>query len=181
MINKNLNLDEIDLKLISLLKEDPYLTHTQIAEIVNRSQPTIGARLKKLKRKGILQIQAGLNFKKLDIHLAFVNLSTKNPKEIMEMAKYCPFMLNAFKIVGRYNIVILLLNTEIKKLEKIVNYHFRNNPQIQEVSLDIITDITKDFILPINAESEILKPILEDGCDANCKYCKFKKVMRFST
>ncbi|MFX0035825.1 MAG: Lrp/AsnC family transcriptional regulator [Candidatus Hermodarchaeota archaeon] len=181
MTDNNLNLDEIDLKLISLLKEDPNLTHTQIAEIVNRSQPTVGARLKKLKRKGILQIQAGFNFKKLNIHLALVNLNTKNPNEIMEMVEYCPFMLNAFRIVGKNNITILLVNTKIKKIERIVNHHFRNNPQILEVSMDIITDITKDLILPINADSEILKPILEDGCDANCKYCKFKKIMRYNT
>lgn len=74
MTAKKLNLDKIDLKLISLLQENPDLTHTQIAEIVNRSQPAIGARLKKLKNKGILQFQAGLNFKELDIQLAFVNL-----------------------------------------------------------------------------------------------------------
>ncbi|MFW9829598.1 MAG: Lrp/AsnC family transcriptional regulator, partial [Candidatus Thorarchaeota archaeon] len=53
MLNdKKLKLDKIDLKLISLLQEDPNLTHYQIAEIVNRSQPTVGTRLRKLKEKG---------------------------------------------------------------------------------------------------------------------------------
>jgi len=180
MPDRKLKLDKIDLKLISLLQEDPNLTHTQIAELVNRSQPAIGARLKKLKNKGILRFQAGLNFKELDIQLAFVNLLVKNPKHIMKMVKYCPFMLNAFRLSGKYNLIILLANTKIKKIDKIVNHHFRTNSQIQEVSMEIITNITKDLVFPINVDSEILEPILEDGCDANCKYCKFKKIMRFN-
>ena len=180
MTEKKLKLDKIDLKLISLVQEDPNLTHTKIAEIVNRSQPTVGARLKKLKNKGILQIQAGLNFKKLDIHLAFVYLYAKNPKEIMKMVKQCPFMLNAFRTSGKNNIIILLANKKIKKIDKIVNYHFRTNSQIQEVAIEIITDITKDLVLPIIVDSEILEPILEDGCEANCKYCKLNKLTRFN-
>lgn len=179
MNNKKLKLDEIDLKLISLLQEDPNLTHNQIAEIVNRSQPAVGIRLKKLKDKGILQFQAGLNLKKIYIQLAFVNLNVKNPDEIMEMVNHCPFMLNAFRLSGKYNITILLANTQIKKLFNIVNQHFRANSSVQKISMEIITDIAKNLILPIDVDSEVLEPILEDGCSANCKYCEYKKIMRF--
>ncbi|MFX1355976.1 MAG: Lrp/AsnC family transcriptional regulator [Promethearchaeota archaeon] len=179
MSNKKLKLDKIDLRVISLLQEDPNLTHTQIGEIVKRSQPSIGARLKKLKNKGILQVQAGLNFKNLDIQLAIVYLNVKNPTEIIKMVEQCPFMLNAFRTSGEHNMVVLIVNTKIKKIDNIVNHHFRNNSQVQKVSMDVVTYIIKDLVLPMDVESEILEPILEDGCDGNCKYCKLKKVMRF--
>ena len=38
MISEKLKLDSIDKQIISLVQEDPNLTHTQIAEKIDRSQ-----------------------------------------------------------------------------------------------------------------------------------------------
>ena len=76
MISEKLKLDEIDRQIITLIQEDPNLTHTQIAEKINRSQPTVGMRIKKLEKEGILQFQPGINFKKVDLFLATVELNT---------------------------------------------------------------------------------------------------------
>jgi len=170
MISQKLKLDDIDRKIISLVQEDPNLTHTQIAEKIDRSQPTVGMRIKKLEKEGVLQFQPGINFKKVDLFLATVELKTKYPDEIIDMAKYCPFMLNAFRLSGDHNISILLASSKLDKLDNIVNYHFRNNPSVQSVSMEIVTQIAKDFILPIDFDSEEHDPTLEDGCGENCKY-----------
>ncbi|TFG03947.1 MAG: Lrp/AsnC family transcriptional regulator [Promethearchaeota archaeon] len=170
MISQKLKLDDIDRKIISLVQEDPNLTHTQIAEKIERSQPTVGMRIKKLEKEGILQFQPGINFKKVDLFLATVELQTKYPDEIIDMAKYCPFMLNAFRLSGDHNITILLASSKLEKLDNIVNYHFRNNPSVQSVTMEIVTQIAKDFILPIDFDSEEHNPSLEEGCGENCKY-----------
>lgn len=169
MISDKLKLDDIDRQIISLVQEDPNLTHTEIASKISRSQPTVGMRIKKLEKNGILQFQPGINFKKVDLHLATVELKTKNPDEVMDMARYCPFMLNAFRLSGEHNICILLASSKLDKLDNIVNYHFRNNPQITSVSMEIIIDISKDFILPIDFDSEEHNPTLENGCGEKCK------------
>ncbi len=170
MISDKLKLDEVDRQIISLVQEDPNLTHTEIASKINRSQPTVGMRIKKLEKNGILQFQPGINFKRVDLHLATVEIQTKNPGEILDMAKHCPFMLNAFKLSGEHNVCILLASSKLQKLDNIVNYHFRNNPQISSSSMEIVLDIAKDFILPIDFDSEEHDPTLEDGCGEKCKY-----------
>lgn len=170
MLSEKLKLDDIDRKIISLIQQEPNLTHTQIAEKINRSQPTVGMRIKKLEKSGILQFQPGINFKKVELYLAKVELKTKNPEEILEMAKYCPFMLNAFRLSGENNICILLASSHLDKLDNIVNYHFRNNSEVLSVSMEIIVDIAKDFILPIDFDSENHNPTIEDGCGDKCKY-----------
>ncbi|MHA1294880.1 MAG: Lrp/AsnC family transcriptional regulator [Promethearchaeota archaeon] len=175
MISEKLKLDDIDRQIITLVQENPSLTHTQIAEKINRSQPTVGMRIKKLEKAGILQFQPGINFKKVDLFLATVELKTNSPEEIMEMAKYCPFMLNAFRLSGEHNICILLASSKLSKLDNIVNFHFRNNPDVLGVSMEIVTDIAKDFILPIDFDSEINDPSLENGCGEKCKYKLVKK------
>ena len=93
MISKKLKLDDIDRQIISIVQEDPNMTHTEIATRVNRSQPTIGMRLKKLEQSGVLQFQPGINFKMVELFLAIVNVKTRDPERLMEMARYCPSCL----------------------------------------------------------------------------------------
>jgi DNA-binding Lrp family transcriptional regulator len=170
MISDKLKLDDIDRQIISLVQENPALTHTEIATRINRSQPTVGMRIKKLEKSGILQFQPGINFKKVDLHLATVELKTKNPEDILAMARHCPFMLNAFRLSGDHNICILLASSKLQKLDNIVNYHFRNNPEIQNTSMEVVIEIAKDFILPIDFDSEDHDPTIEEGCGKNCKF-----------
>lgn len=178
MISQKLKLDDIDRQIITLVQEDPNLTHTQIAERINRSQPTVGMRIKKLEKSGILQFQPGINFKKVELFLATVELNSSNPEEIMEMAACCPFMLNAFRLSGEHNICILLASSKLDKLDAIVNYHFRKNPEISSVSLEVVTDIAKDFILPIDFDSEHHEPNEEVGCGEKCKWLLYKKDLK---
>ncbi len=175
MLSEKLQLDDIDKKIISLVQDNPELTHTEIAEKVNRSQPTIGMRIKKLEQSGILHFQPGINFKNVNIYLATVEIKTRNPEEIMEMARYCPFMLNAFRLSGEHNICILLASSQLEKLDNIINYHFRNKEDVQSVSMEIVTEIAKDFVLPIDFDLENHDPTLEDGCGPMCKWKKAQK------
>lgn len=170
MISEKLKLDEIDKQIISLVQDNPALTHTEIATKINRSQPTVGMRIKKLEKSGILQFQPGINFRRVDLLLATVELKTKNPEEILNMARHCPFMLNAFRLSGEHNICILLSSFKLQKLDNIVNYHFRNNPEIQNTSMELVIEIAKDFILPIDFDSENHDPTSEEGCGENCSY-----------
>jgi len=169
MISEKVGIDDVDCRIMDLIQREPNLTHTEIAQHVNRSQPTVGMRIKKLEKSGVLQFQPGINFKKVDLHLATVELKTKNPEEVMDMAKHCPFMLNAFRLSGEHNLCILLASSKLQKLDNIINYHFRNNPEILNVSMEIVIDIAKDFILPIDFDSEEHDPTLEDGCGEKCK------------
>ena len=170
MLSERLKLDDIDRQIITIVQEDPNITHTDIAEKINRSQPTVGMRIKKLEKSGVLVFQPGINFKKVNLFLATVEVKTKNPDELMEMAKCCPFMLNAFRLSGEHNISILLASSKLEKLDNIINYHFRRNPDIGSVSMEIVTDIAKDFILPIDFDSEHHNPTIEDGCGERCKF-----------
>ena len=165
---KKLKLDDIDRKIITLIQNDPNITHSEIAQRVERSQPTIGMRLKKLTNSGVLKIQAGLNFKTVDIFLAFVYLKTDEPEQVMSQALHCPFMMNAYKTSGEFNIILLLASPNLEKLDGLVNSHFRNKPEIHSAKMEIILDIAKEFILPINLDlQEELDPV-----GGECAYCK---------
>jgi len=147
-------IDEIDKSIIELIQKEPALTHTEIAKRVDRSQPTIGMRIRKLEKAGVLKFQAGINVKTMDLILARVEIQTLEPDETIELVKKCPYMLNAFRLSGTFNLSILVIATKIAHLDEMVNNHFRKSPNITSVYMDIITDVTNDFVLPFDFSFE---------------------------
>ncbi|MHA2006707.1 MAG: Lrp/AsnC family transcriptional regulator [Candidatus Hodarchaeales archaeon] len=172
-------LDDLDKKIISIIQNKPEITHSEVAKIVNRSQPTIGTRLKRIKKTGFLQIQSGVNFKKVSFNLVSVSINTNSPKTIMEMAKACPFMLNAFRLSGIFNVMVLLAHSSLKKLYNVIDQHFRSNPDVQMVSMSVVSDIADNFVHPLVFNSGIFNPNFADGCSENCHYCMEKGIMKF--
>ena len=150
MESKVFKIDEVDRNIIEIIQKEPMLTHTEIAKKVNRSQPTIGMRIRKLEKSGILKFQAGINVKTMDLLLARVEIQTLKPDETVKLVKNCPYMLNAFKLSGTSNLSILVVSNTLAHLDEIVNHHFRKDPNVSEVYMDIITDVTNDFVLPFD-------------------------------
>ena len=164
MISEKMGIDIIDCQIMDLIQKAPNLTHTEIAKHVNRSQPTVGMRIRKLEKLGVLKYQAGINIKNADLCFARVELQTKDPEKAMETVKCCPFLLNAFRLSGESNISILMAGLNYNDLDIVVNNHFRNNPDVISVHIDIIADVVNDFVLPIDLNLESEQFELEHVC-----------------
>ncbi len=163
-------IDEIDKNIIELIQKEPLLTHTEIAKRVDRSQPTIGMRIRKLEKAGVLKFQAGINVKTMDLILARVEVQTLEPNKTIELVKQCPYMLNAFRLSGTFNLSVLVIGSKLAHIDEMVNNHFRKNPNVSSVYMDIITDVTNDFVLPFdfNFESCSLNSNSNGQCCGKC-------------
>ncbi|MHA1688879.1 MAG: Lrp/AsnC family transcriptional regulator [Promethearchaeota archaeon] len=164
MITEVLKIDEVDKKIIQIVQDQPHLTHTEIATRVNRSQPTVGMRIKRLEESGVLKYQAGINIKSTDLYYARVEIETKHTDKFLKKINKCPLMLNAFKLNGVRNLSIILASFNLENLDRIVNYHFRNNPDVISLRYDIIVDVLRDFVLPFNFQIDQCKCPLKSYC-----------------
>ncbi|TFF95054.1 MAG: Lrp/AsnC family transcriptional regulator [Promethearchaeota archaeon] len=149
MLSEHFSLDHIDRKIVEIIQEQPNLTHTKIAKKVNRSQPTVGMRIKKLEEAGILEYQAGLNLKKVDIQLAKVTFQTENEEKISSIIQQCPNLIHAYKVSGEDNFLVVAGCESFKDLDKVVNYHFRSDPEVRNVRMEIFSDIINEFVLRV--------------------------------
>ncbi|MHA1793401.1 MAG: Lrp/AsnC family transcriptional regulator [Promethearchaeota archaeon] len=154
VLNKLLGIDNDDRKIMSLLQKSPDLTHSEIADKINKSQPAVGARILKLERKGLQVTQFGLDMKHNKLVMALLMMHAKNPKELFEMISSCPYVINAFKTSGKTNILVWLTGTNLEKIEEIVEIHFRSKPDITNVNMAVVIEPISSLIVPIDFNME---------------------------
>ncbi|SRR6056297_1472290 len=151
-----LDIDEIDAQIIQILQDNPNITHSKIAEQLDRSQPTIGLRIKKLEKKGFISHQFGMNLKKLKIfNVVKLQIRLKDPEHIDRLPKMCPFIINAFRQSGKYNVMMLIVSPSLKKIDSIIDHHFRNKGQVCDIEMELLTGYANDFIIPIDIRAFI--------------------------
>ena len=154
MIQDKLSLDERDNVIIQMLQKDPNVSQEDIAKKVKLSQPSVWARIRNLKEKGIINHIIGMNFKTVDLDLAKVDVSATDTQAIIDEFNDCPYFINAMITSGKFNVCI-------------VNHHLRGNPKVKDVELNIVISTAKKFVLPLN----LVCGDNQKGCKKDCQNC----------
>jgi len=166
--NEILSIDDADKKIIEMIEENPSITHSKIAEEIEKSQPAVGARIIKLERKHLLTEQVGFNIKKVDIKVAIVFISTKDVDMIVEKIKECPFINHAFKISGEYNVLCFISASDLKTIERLIDICFRRDPNVLNVKTNVLIESIHDFVVPIDFQIENFDE-KSSYCGPNCR------------
>jgi Lrp/AsnC family leucine-responsive transcriptional regulator len=165
-----LDLDKRDREILSLLEQNPEMSQNDMAEKLRISQPSVSARVHKLKKKGALSHVVGMNLKKVNLYMAKVDVMAKNTSSVLDIFKDCPYFLNGLIVSGEHNLCLFFVGEDIATLEAIVDGHLRNNPVVSSAKVSIVITPMKDLILPVrmNFDSSDTPPC-GNGC--NCKEC----------
>ncbi len=152
-----MKIDEIDRKIISLLQKNPELPQSEIASAVNLSQPSVSARIKRMKDLGILACSIGTDLKKIGLHVAKVEYSKGEEKDCI---KECPYVLSVLETENART--LYLVSEDFSSLESIVKKHFEKD------DFEVIISSHPDFIMPLKM------PEKNGSCSyCNCPSCSF--------
>jgi DNA-binding Lrp family transcriptional regulator len=164
------DLDDKDRKIVALFEKNPDVSQVEIAEQVGLSQPTVGARIGKLKQSGVISTVAGMNLMKVGLKLAKVDVTTKNSIEVLGQFKTCPCFLNGFVVSGKENLCLFFIAEDISTIEAIIDKHIRSNPSVMDVDLSFVVTTINDLILPVrlNVQKEDKTP-----CGFDCDECDY--------
>ncbi len=107
-------LDDIDLKIVQLLRKDGRMTHEAISKELGMTRPAIHKRVQKLTDSGVIKsYTAELNWDKLGLPIhAMINLwvDTQNftnlIEEIMELSNSNHYILSCERITGQYSLML---------------------------------------------------------------------------
>ncbi|HDL15715.1 MAG TPA: Lrp/AsnC family transcriptional regulator [Euryarchaeota archaeon] len=179
MPKEYLDLDEKDRMIISLLKDRPDISQSEIAGKVGISQPSVGVRLRKLKSKGAVSFLIGMNFKKVDLYLAKVDLTAKNTAKVLDSFKGCPYFLNGLIVSGKNNLCLFLVGEDISTLEAIVDRHLRSNPCAADVEMNVIIASSDDLVFPVRMtfNTHYNPPCGSEGKCDSCSYYESERCL----
>ena len=143
-----LKIDDTDKHIIEILQEDPDTTHSVIAEKVRKSQPAVGARIIKLKRKFLLTEHVGAEFDKIPIKLARIEISATNVHTLWKRFESCPHIINCFKVTGAFNLLIEIVAPNVKSIDIFVDECLRKDSGVHKIkclSLIHISEPTRPY------------------------------------
>jgi hypothetical protein len=72
------------------------------------------------------------------------------------------------KVSGEYNFLIFIASNSLKKINTIIDVHFRNKDYISLVKMDLVVGYAKDFILPVDFDIDVNDPQPIVGCGDKC-------------
>ncbi|MHA1611332.1 MAG: Lrp/AsnC family transcriptional regulator [Promethearchaeota archaeon] len=160
-----LQIDETDKQIITILQKNPDTTHSVIAEKVHKSQPAVGARIIKLKRKFLLAESVGAEFNKLDIKLARIEVAAKSVEKIWKRFEECPYVINCFKMTGVYNLMVEIVAPNVRTIENFVDTCLRKDPLIKDIRVNFVIDSLRKYVVPLNFTIERYE---DHGCSYEC-------------
>ncbi|KEQ25680.1 Lrp/AsnC family transcriptional regulator [Paenibacillus tyrfis] len=111
-------MDQIDLKILSLMHENARIPMSEMSRTIAMSQPAVTERLRKLEEQGIITAyRAQLSPQKLGKHTtAFVLFRTSNCKDFVAFSEACPEIVDLYRISGEYNFLMKVLTETTESL-----------------------------------------------------------------
>ncbi len=125
-MSKNLEIDNIDLKILALLSEDAKIPYTEIAKKVYVSGGTVHVRMRKMEEMGIVRgTTLNMDYSKLGYDItAFLGIyleksSLYNP--VVEDLKKVPEVVKIHYTTGNYSIFIKIHCRDTKHLREVLH------------------------------------------------------------
>lgn len=129
MVRYSNHLDEIDEKIIEILKKNARTPYTKIGEVIGLSEAAVRKRIKKLEKTGVIKkYTIEIEYKILGYKMAWigVDITPESLLNVLDKIKKTKCVKNVYASFGDHDIMIEFLfkaqeelNNFIKKLEKI--------------------------------------------------------------
>ena len=150
-------LDELDLKILSLLQENARLTNKEIAEKVGRTVTPVFERVRKLEQQGyIKKYMAVLDAAKLNIDLlAYTNVRLKEHSQKMISAfekaiLQFPEVMECVHLTGNYDYLLKVAVTDMAAYHSFIVNKLARLPNIGNVQSGfVMKEIKQGHAIPL--------------------------------
>lgn len=125
-MSKNLEIDNIDLKILALLSEDAKIPYTEIAKKVYVSGGTVHVRMRKMEEMGIVQgTTLNMDYSKLGYDItAFLGIYLEKSSlydNVVDELKKVPEVVKIHYTTGNYSIFIKIHCRDTKHLREVLH------------------------------------------------------------
>lgn len=169
MLKDKLGIDDRDVVILTHLMKDPDVSQSDLAKTLKLSQPSINARVRKLKEKGVLEIVAGLDANKARVSMVRVDFTCSDADKLLASLQHCSFFVNGFQMSGTRNVSIYLIGEDLTKIEQIIKMYLRSDPRIDNIEVSVVVGTIKPFICSVDLAKEHSHPCSDP---TSCEHCE---------
>ena len=144
-------LDEVDLKLLTLLQDDGRMTNADLARKVGLSPPSVLQRVRKLEDSGLVsKYTAILDADKMGYSLrvmAMVSLSLHQEKPIegfQKAVKEIPEVLEVLHVSGDFDFLLKIFVRDMADYERLVREQLSAIPGVGKIQSSFVLGVNKD-------------------------------------
>ncbi len=132
-------LDDANRVIIKELQDNPGISQTSLAEKVGLSQSSVALRLAKLAESGLIKDSLVIDYRKLGLNAARVDISAKDADIVLDWAKNCPLCVNASAGIGTNNLSLYFVVEDLENLPWIIEKHLWRLPGVMEIKSTPLT------------------------------------------
>jgi Lrp/AsnC family transcriptional regulator, leucine-responsive regulatory protein len=152
------DLDEIDVAILERLQQNGRISHTQLAQHINLSQPAIHNRIRQLEKLGFIQQYVTL----LDreqmgydllcfIHINIQVHSLDNIRKFREAVTQLPQVLECHHLTGSYDYLLKVVLRNRKDLEYFAIETIVSLPGVKQVQTSLVlSEVKRTTALPLD-------------------------------
>lgn len=132
-------MDEIDFKIIQILSQNGRESFVEMAEKIGLSPVGVKQRVKKLIKKGILQIRGCLSTGKFYSVSAQVMVEG-TPEAIswlVKKLKNSPLVYQLVKTSGRYNLIVGIMTQSLRRIDEFISSEIITEPGVKHVEINV--------------------------------------------
>lgn len=162
-MDKNLEIDNIDLQILSLLMEDANMPYTEIGKKVFVSGGTVHVRMNKMEQMGIVKgAQLVIDYAKLGWDIsAFLGIYLDKSslyEEVSKELEKIPEVVNAHYTTGNYSIFAKIICRDTQHLREVLHDKIQKVKGIQRTETFISLDESINRSIPLHKkETTVLK------------------------
>jgi Lrp/AsnC family transcriptional regulator for asnA, asnC and gidA len=160
-MDKNLEIDNVDLQILSLLMEDANMPYTEIGKKIFVSGGTVHVRMKKLADMGIVKgAQLIIDYAKLGWDIsAFLGIYLDKSslyEEVSKELEKIPEVVNAHYTTGNYSIFAKIICRDTQHLREVLHDKIQKVKGIQRTETFISLDESINRSIPFNIKEDSL-------------------------
>lgn len=137
-------LDEVDVQLLTMLQDDGRISHTELAQRIGLTPPTVMRRVKLLEERGFIKGYTALvDPLRLGFMVtAFIFVEIAGSHDIDELGAYLsslPPVQEVHKVIGEWCFLLKVRTETPQALEELLNRTLRKRPEIQRTHTTLAT------------------------------------------
>jgi len=162
MIERTINLDRTDLKILRVLQETGKISNLNLSKKIGLSPAPTLERVKKLEQSGVLKsYHAHLDSSKLGLSLnAIIQFSLVRQVDnaginFISKIKKIPEVMEVYQVTGDHDFIVSVLTKDIAGFERIIREEFTSIEEIGSMkTMIVLKKIVDRTILPLNYDEE---------------------------